>query len=115
MIKNVRKQIVDEVDYGMLVWQCADGEFLADDDNNFMHVFLWNTDPALYAAAEKALKDAATFFGYPEGKAVFWRGKRPVTDEELAHQLERAEQGLTPDPFDLAAIREEERDLKRRG
>lgn len=96
----------------MLVWQCADGEFAGDDDGNFMHVFLNDDDPARYSMAEKALKTAARSFGFGEGKAVYWQGKRPIDDEQLQYQMERAAQGLVPDPLDIAAIRDEERALK---
>lgn len=109
-----RTQIIDEVPYGMLVWQLPDGNFVRDQDGNFMHVFLWHTRVDLMNAAEAALEQAAKSYGFDEGKAVFWRGKRPVTDEELALQLQRAEEGLVPDPFDIAAIKEEERNLRKR-
>lgn len=96
----------------MLVWQTPEGEFLTDDDGNFMHVFCTNQDPKIIAAAIRALADAAKGYGYPDGKAVFWAGRRPIDDEELERQLARADQGLVPDPLDIAAIRDEERALK---
>jgi hypothetical protein len=104
--------VIQEVPYGMLVWECPDGEILGDGDGNIMHVFCSNQDPALYQAAVRALTEAARSYGYPEGKAVFWAGRRPISDEELEHQLARAEAGLVPDPLDIAAIRDEERALK---
>lgn len=92
----------------MLVWQCPDGEFLGDDEGNFMHVFCTEDN----MAARKALADAAKAYGFPEGKPVFWSGKRPITDEQLEEQLARSAAGLVPDPLDIAAIRDEERALK---
>lgn len=111
-LKSTGRKAIQEVPWGMLVWQCEDGKFLADEDNNFMHVFVSNQDPKLMEAAKRALADAARSYGFPEGKPVYWAGRRPIDDEELEHQLARAEAGLVPDPLDIAAIREEEKALK---
>ena len=97
----------------MLVWQIEDGSFAGDADGNFMHVFIMDpSNKAVYAAAEKALADAAKFYGFGEGKAVFWAGRRPIDDEQLEQQLARADAGLVPDPLDIAAIKEEEQALR---
>lgn len=113
-LKTKRRQVVREVPWGMLVWQCTDTkEFAANEDGDIMHIFLANTKPELLDAAKKALSDAARGYGFPSGKCVFLSGRRPIDDEQLESQLSRAEQGLIPDPFDIAAIREEERALRR--
>lgn len=111
-MKTTGRQVIQEVPYGMLVWQTPDGEFLTDDDGNFMHVFCSNQDRKILAAAIKALRDAARAVGEPDGKVVFWAGRRPIDDEELANQLDRAANGLVPDPLDIAAIRDEARALR---
>jgi hypothetical protein len=111
-IKSTGRKVIQEVPYGMLVWECPDGEILGDEDGNIMHVFTNNQEPALYEASVKALTEAAKAYGFPEGRAVFWAGRRPITDEELQHQLDRAAAGLVPDPLDIAAINEEARALK---
>jgi len=111
-IKTTRRQEIQEVPWGMWVWQCADGEFLGDEEGNFMHVFVDSRNEAVNEAAKKALASEARAYGFPEGRPVFWPGRRPITDEQLEHQLARAAQGLVPDPLDIAAIKEEERALK---
>lgn len=93
----------------MLVWQTRDGEYVVDDDGNFMHVFVSNQDPRLMEAAKKALASAAKTYGEGDGHPVFWAGRRPIDNEELERQLQRAQMGLVPDPLDIAAIKEEER------
>jgi hypothetical protein len=110
-MRTTRRQVIQEVPWGMLVWRLPSGEYLVDDDGNFMHVFCTNQDKNIIAAATKALWDAAKAFGYGEGTAVFWAGRRPIDDEELERQLARSAAGLVPDPLDIAAIREEERAL----
>jgi hypothetical protein len=111
-LKTKRRQVIQEVPWGMLVWQMPDGEFLGDEDGNFMHVFVSNQDPALMEAAKTALTNAARSYGFPEGRPVFWAGRRPIDDEELESQLARANAGLVPDPLDIGAIREEAQALK---
>jgi hypothetical protein len=111
-IKSTRRQVIQEVPWGMWVWRCDDGTYIADEDGNFMHVFVDSTKPAVNEAARAALKREAKAYGIEDGKAVFWAGRRPIDDEQLQYQLARAAAGLIPDPFDVAAIKEEERVLK---
>lgn len=108
--KRTNIDVVEEVPWGMYVWRCPDGQVLGDDDGNVMNVFVM--DPAHRPAARQALRDAARYWGQPEGEPEWWSGSRPIDDDQLAYQTERAAQGLTPDPFDLGAIRDEMRALK---
>lgn len=108
---STNKQAIDEAPWGVWVWQCPDGEFLGDDDGNFMLLFS-NKDDRL---APRKLADAARFYGFTEGRAVFWAGQRPVTDEEYAEQLMREKLGLVPDPLDVGAIQDEQRAKKHYG
>lgn len=111
-MKTTNRQVIREAMWGMLVWQLDTGEFLADDDNNFMHVFCTDQNPRQFQAAKDALRQAAIGYGFPDGHPVFWAGKRPIDDEELERQLEREALGLTPDPLDIGAINDEWRQLK---
>lgn len=106
-LKTIGKKIVEETAWGVYVWQTPDGEILGDDDGNFMLIRSVKGDREKI----QKLADAAKHYGYPEGKAVFWSGKRPITDEELEEQLQRAAAGLVPDPLDIGAIRDEARSL----
>jgi hypothetical protein len=108
-LKTTNKQVVEEVAYGMYVWELPDGEVLGDGEGNIMNCFVWERKDR--PAAARAIAEAARGYGFPEGKAVWWSGKRQIDDEELEHQVDRAKAGLTPDPLDLAAIREDERNL----
>lgn len=114
-IKSTGKKVVREVPWGMLVWQIPSGEFLTDEDGNFMHVFCSDLNKNKLEAAKKALAEAARHYGFEEGKAIFWAGRRPITDAELEVQLARAEAGLVPDPLDYGAIKEEMQALKNNG
>lgn len=107
-LKTTGKQVVEEVPYGMYVWQFPDGEIAGDGEGNIMNVFCMKGD----LRAIKAISDAAKHYGFHEGSPVWWSGKRPISDEELAEQETRARLGLIPDPLDYAAIRDEERSAK---
>jgi hypothetical protein len=104
-LKTTNRQQVEEVSWGMYVWQTPDGEFLGDSDGNVMNVFCEKGN----RKAMEALSDAARHYGHPEGKPVWWSGKRRINDEELAEQEMRAKLGLVADPLDIGAIRDEMR------
>lgn len=108
-LRTTNKQVIKEVIWGVYVWQTPDGEFLGDDNGNFLLTDLTTEDNP---AAIKAITDAARHYGFPEGRPVYWSGKRPITDEEYEHQLAREQAGLVPDPLDIGAIRDEERALR---
>lgn len=107
-LKTTGRKTVKEAPWGMYVWQTPDGEYLADEQGRFMHVFCEEGN----RAAIKALTDAAKGYGFPEGRAVYWSGKRPISDEEYEHQLARAQAGLVPDPLDMGAIKDEMEGLR---
>jgi len=110
-LNTTGKSIVEEYSYGMYVWQLPDGTVLADDDDNVMNVFCMKGDRKAIAA----ITEAAKYWGFPEGQPTWWAGKRRINDEELEHQRAREAAGLVPDPFDFAAIKEEEKALRQHG
>ena len=103
--RTTNRQQVEEVPYGMYVWQNPDGDIFADDDGNVMNVFCMKGD----REAIRALSEAARYYGAGEGKPVWWSGKRRVTDEELEEQEMRERLGLEPDPLSPAALKDAER------
>lgn len=96
------KQIVDESPLGVYVWECADGEFLGDEEGRILSI------NSVIGDREKieAIRQVATSYGYGDGRAVFWSGNRKVTDEEFEEQMDRQKSGLVPDPMDIAAIQD---------
>lgn len=110
-LKTTGKRFIEEQPWGLYVWQTPDGEILGDDDGNIMNVFCMKGDRKAVAA----LADAARHYGHPEGKPVFWSGKRRISDEELEEQKMREKLGLVPDPLDIGAIRDEERARRQNG
>lgn len=104
--KTVNTELVEEVPYGLYVWVCPDEWVVQDDDGNVMNVFAIKGD----RKAMDALRQAAAHFGYPEGKPVFWSGRRRINDEELKSQQDRQRWGLEPDPLNYSAIKDEIRE-----
>lgn len=99
---TTNRSAVEEVPYGMYVWQNENGEIFGDDDGNVMNVFCMKGD----REAIRALTEAAKYYGAGEGKPVWWTGKRRISDEELEEQQMRERLGLIPDPLDIAAQRD---------
>lgn len=110
-LNTTNRQQVEEVPYGMYVWETPDGEILGDEDGNIMNVFCMKGD----RNAIRAITDAARGYGFSEGRPVWWTGKRRITDEELEEQKTREKLGLTPDPLDAGAIRDELRAKRQYG
>lgn len=100
---TVNKELIEEVPYGLYVWETDEGWIVQDDDANVMNVFAMKGD----RKAMDAIRQAAAHWGYPEGKPVFWSGRRRIDDEELENQLQRQRWGLEPDPMNFAALQDE--------
>lgn len=111
-LKTTNRKVIRETPYGMWVWQTEDGGYVSDDEGNFMHVFVDGRREDVNEAAKKALEAEAKAYGIEGGRAVFWAGRRPISDEEYEIQLARQKAGMVPDPLDIGAIKEEERRLK---
>jgi hypothetical protein len=112
MKQKGRAKVVEEVAWGMYVWELPSGEVLGDGEGNIMNCFVWERKDR--AAAKKAITAAANSYGFGEGRAVWWSGQRPINDDELARQIERADQGLTPDPLDIASFNEDTKNMETR-
>lgn len=96
----------------MYVWELPSGEILGDGDGNIMNCFVWERKDR--SAAKDAITRAAREYGFEEGRAVWWSGQRPIDDNEYERQIERADQGLTPDPLDIASFSDDAKNLERK-
>ena len=96
-------RIIDEVDYGLYVWQMPDGKVVALDDETFLNVAAFKGD----SVKINMLTNEVRSFGITEGWPLFLAGHRRVTDEEHEEQKQRLKWGLIPDPYDAPAYAEE--------
>lgn len=110
MEMNTRKAptIVDEVNYGVYVWEMPDGRWVADEDENWLCIASMRGD----LRRMQELAAAARSFGIEEGHPEFLAGHRLVSDEEYETQKQRMAWGLIPDDHDIPALAE---DLKYNG
>lgn len=109
--KRMKVTPVEEVNWGIYVWQMPDDSIVMDEDGNYLSI------PSIRGDIRQIqkLKNAARSFGLDEGKPLFFSGHRQVTDEELAEQKARAEMGMVPDPQDMPAMMEYIKDAREMG
>jgi hypothetical protein len=102
---------IEEVNYGIYVWQMPDGSIVTDEEGAYLNV------PSIKGDIRQIqkLKDAAKYYGLDEGHPMFFSGHRRVTDEELEEQKARAQMGMVPDPQDMPAMMEYIKDAKEMG
>ena len=99
-----RKSFVEEVPYGVYVWEMPNGQWIGDEDGNFLNIAAMKGDPKRL----QQLKDTVRSYGITEGKPFYLSGHRQVTDEEYEDQKRRMQFGLVPDELDIPALMEEE-------
>lgn len=94
---------VEEDAYGLYIWMTNDGRRVADENGNTMNIPSKKGD----LNNIKKLRDAARYYGVPDGKPVFLSSRRRVTQSEWEYQQERLRAGLIPDPLDFHAMKEQ--------
>lgn len=99
-LKNSKVTVVSETNIGLYVWLLPSGEFLSDDDANFLCIPAKRGDKKRM----KMLAEAAAHYGYPDGEAYFYEGSRRVSDEEFWHQVDNIRNGRVPDEYDIPAL-----------
>jgi len=104
-------QVVEEVTYGLYLWQMPDGGLVCDEDKNYLNVAAIKGD----IRKINALKTAAKTLGLEEGKPIWFSGHRQITDDEYEEQKQRLEWGLIPDELDVPAIKEDLNEKKKMG
>lgn len=93
---------VEEVNYGLYLWQTTDGKLVADDDGNYLNIAAMKGD----IRKINKLKAAAKSYGL-EGEPVWFSGHRQITEDEWNEQHQRMNVGLVPDELDISAIKED--------
>ena len=102
---------VEEVTYGIYVWQMPDGSIVMDEDRNYLNVAAMKGDITRINNLKKAAKE----LGLDEGKPLWFSGHRRVTNDEYQEQKQRLEWGLIPDELDVPAIKEDLMEKKKMG
>jgi len=102
---TVKRQFVDEGQpFGLYVWKMEDGMVLGDSDQNVLNLPGMRGDLTVMAK----LKRYVLSLGIEGGEPLFLPGQRRISDMEHDEQMSRLISGYTPDPYDIAAQRDEE-------
>ena len=93
------------------MWKRANGKWFTDGSGNILNI------PSMKGDISKLseLKQAASYYGEPDGEPVFFAGLSRVTDEEYNEQLDRMKEGLIPNLNDLGAVHAAQQTLKTYG
>lgn len=96
-------QVIEEVNWGLYVWETPDGRWVADEDYNVLNISSQKGD----IRRIQILADAARACGIEDGSAVFLAGHRQIDDEEFEIQRQRLRFGLVPDEQDVGVLLDE--------
>jgi hypothetical protein len=102
---------VEEVNYGLYLWQMPNGSVVMDDEGNYLNIAAMKGD----IRKINRLKSAAKHYGIEEGQPIWFSGHRQVTNEEYQEQKDRLEWGLVPDELDVPAIKEDLEEKRKMG
>lgn len=111
---NKRTRVVEEISYGVYVWEMPDGRWVGDDEGHYLTLTCKKGDMTKIMPYVDIVKRFIRESGQEiAGGLRFISGSRPVSDEEYEEQQMRARAGLIPDKYDLAALAEERKYSKR--
>lgn len=98
-------------DWGVYVWKKSNGKWFTDGHGSILNI------PSMKGDLEKLaeLKQAAAYYGEPDGEPVFFSGLSRVTEEEYQEQKDRMAEGLIPNLNDLGAVHAAQQTLKQYG
>lgn len=95
--------VIDELPFGLYVWEMPNGQWVGDDEGNFLNIAAMKGDVKRISQ----ITDAARSYGITEGRPVFLSGHRQIDDEEYERQRMRMQWGLVPDEEDLPNMMEQ--------
>jgi hypothetical protein len=113
-MKSMKRELVEETNYGVYIWRDAKGRAVVDSDFNYLCIASKKDD----AKKIRLLAEAAASFGVTDGAAEFQSGSRPISDGEWEEQKSRQEAGYVPDEYDLGNLIDEykyEKELEQNG
>lgn len=99
---KAKLQVIEEdySDFGTYIWVKANGKAFTDGDGNVLSIESMKNDHERV----KKLQDAASYYGEPDGKPVFYPNTRQISEETHSEQMDRMKQGLIPNMNDLGAV-----------
>ncbi len=101
--KKGKVSIVDHMEYGVYIWQLPSGNYLGNENGDYLSISSQKGD----LVRMQKLRAAAAQCGFPEGAPVFMAGSRKISDTEYEIQMERMKDGLLPDEYDVGALKDD--------
>jgi hypothetical protein len=86
--------------WGTYVWKKSNGKWFTDGQGNVLNIPANKGDESQI----QKLRDAAAYYGEPDGEPIFFPGTSRISDEEYSEQKDRMMQGLIPSMNDLGAV-----------
>ena len=87
-------------EWGLYFWKLPDGHLFKNEEGDPLNI------PSIKGDERQIqkLREAAAYYGQPEGTPWFYAGLARATDEEYAEQVDRLNAGLIPSLNDIGAI-----------
>jgi hypothetical protein len=101
-VGDTKVQVIEEnfSNFGTYVWHKPNGKAFTDGEGNALSIESMRDDQSRI----QELRDAAKYYGQPEGSEKFYPNMRKISDEEHSEQIDRMGQGLIPNMNDLGAV-----------
>lgn len=97
-------KLVDEgIPYGVYTWR-VNGKAVVNENLEYLVAPARRGDQRAIARLTEFVHKE---LGIYEGEAVFEEGARPISEDEWEEQMERMQNGDTPDPYDLGNLIDE--------
>lgn len=90
--KSKLQVIGSQSEKGIYCWELPDGRLLGNTEGDPLVIDARKGDEKRI----KMLEEAAKSYGFPEGRAVFFPGKKPLTRQQWELQEELIDQGIDP-------------------
>ena len=90
-VKSKVTQVKPNASWGLYMWRLPNGKLFKDNDGNYLNI------PAIRGDLEKIviLRQAAAYYGQPNGSPHFEPGVQRATEEEYREQNDRLAHGET--------------------
>ena len=110
--KNIKiSEVKPNVDWGLYMWRLPDGKLFKNENGEYLNI------PSMYGDLEKIsiIKQAAAYYGQPDGTPHFEPGVQRATEEEYQEQVERLAAGEIPSLNDFGAVMDAKRGIQAHG
>lgn len=101
------REVKPDVEWGLYMWRLPNGKLFSDGEGNYLNI------PSRKHDLDKIrqIREAAAYYGQPEGTIHFEPGVQRATEEERREQEDMMRQGIIHDT-DFGGLADELRSIK---